>query len=251
MAKLVELSSHAHQTLKVVPSAVIQHISQQHVLHVSALEIAHAATCFPIFITRNNVNGAWAFSAMTSFNVNQNLFVEDGQWQPIYQPSSLRTYPLFLMQSPQDNAQYCVGFDPESKAFSETEGKPLFVEAGQASEHLAMVSKLLETDLQNMQQSAKFAHTLESLNLLKSIDINVYYTDSQFNTIKGLHTNDEDAFRVLPADELAKLNEAGYLMPIHAMLLSIFQLNVLINKNNALTENKMVSTVKMEVSKTL
>lgn len=251
MATLVELSSHAHQNLKVIPSAVIQHMSQQHVLQVSAVEIAHAATCFPVFITRNNVNGAWTFSAMTSFNVNQNLFVKDGQWQPVYQPSSLRTYPLFLMQSPQDNSQYCVGFDPESTAFSETEGKPLFVEAGQASEHLAMVSKLLETDLQNMQQSAQFAHTLENLNLLKPIDINVHFTDSQFNTIKGLHTIDEDAFRILPADELAKLNDAGYLMPIHAMLMSIFQLNVLINKNNALPQNKMVSTVKMEVSKTI
>lgn len=249
MTKLVELSSNEHKKLNVIPSAIIEYASKQHVLPVSAVEIAHAATCFPVFMSRNKVDGGWSFSAMTGFLLNQNLFVEKGAWQPVYQPSALRTYPLYLMKSPKDSEKFTVGFDPQNSAFSLSEGKELFVAEGKPSEHLAAVTKLLENELQHMQASFHFANTLENLGLLKAIDLKVIYVNEQYSTIQGLHTIDEDKFKTLPAETLAQLNEQGYLMPIHAMLMSIYQLNVLINKNNEHTGNVPISTVKMEVTK--
>ena len=251
MPELVELSSTEHTSKKVVASAVIEHASTQHVLHINASEIAQAATCFPVFMSRNNDNGQFVFSAMTSFTIKRNLFVRNSVWEAVFQPASVQTYPLYLMKSAEDDTKFTVGFDPDSPALSDTEGKPLFAEVGKASEHLSMVTQLLETNLQGFQQNYNLAQTLERLNLLKEIDLQVVYQDGQHNTIKGLHTINEDVFRTLPAEELAKLNESGYLMPIHAMLMSLFQLNVLINKNNASDDLLKVTTVKMEVSKAL
>lgn len=249
MPLLTELSSANHADLKVRSEAIIEYAQEQHVLHLSASELANAASCFPIFVTRNNHDGDWAFSAMTSFTVGQNLFVEANQWQPVFQPVSMRTYPLYLMQKPDGSDSFCIGFDEQSDAFSEIQGKPLFESSGNASEHLSTVSQLLENQIKDIQSTYLFAQKLETLGLLKSIDLQVIEQGGQVNTIKGLHTINEDALRTLSKESLSELNEAGYLMPIHALLLSIFQINVLINKHNMKTDGNKVANVKMEVSK--
>ena len=249
MVELVELSSQAHQDLKVVPEEVIKFAASQHVLSISAQEIANAATCFPVFASRNQTNGAWGFSAMTSFTLAQNLFVQQSGWQTVFQPSSMKTYPLFLMESPADKSQYTIGFDPTNVALSKTQGKDLFSAPGQASEHLSLVSQLLEGELAQIRHSFAFANKIDSLGLFKEVDLQVNYASGQTNTIKSLHTIDEDKFKLLSAQDLAELNELGYLMPIHGMLMSIYQLNVLINKHNSYEGNLPVNSVKMEITK--
>lgn len=249
MATLTELSSKAHTSLKVAPGVQIKHAEKQHVMHLQAAELANAATSFPVFISRNANTGAYAFSAMTSFEINQNLFVQDGKWQGVFQPKSLRTFPLFLMQSKGENKGFTVGFDAESNNFSETEGTVLFEQDGKASQYLSEVTRMLESDISAIRQSYEFAKTLEEFGLLKEIDIQVQYAAGPANTIKGLMTINEEALQSLSAEKLASLAKSGYLMPIHALLMSLFNLNVLVNKNNAIEGKAQVSAVKMEVSK--
>ena len=249
MPLLTELTSAQHVNLKVKPEAVIEYAKKQHVLNLSATELAHAATCFPTFVTRNNHDGDWAFSAMTSFETGHNLFVQGNQWQTVFQPSSMRTYPLYLMQKTDRSNSFCIGFDAESDAFSEKQGKQLFESSGKASEHLSMVTQLLEDQLKEIKATYAFAQKLEMLGLLKAVDLQVIYQDGQTNLIKGLHTINEDVLGTLSSESLSELNEAGYLMPIHAMLMSILQINVLINKHNMTTDGIKVVNVKMEVSK--
>lgn len=249
MAKLTELTSKLHKDLKIAPSAHMEYAARQHVMQVSAVEIANAASCFPIFITRNNQNGNWAFSAMTSFELEQNLFVQNHTWTPVFHPASLRTYPLYLMQSENKENSFTVGFNAQSDAFSRTEGIPLFQEDGKATEHLTEVTRTLENELSNIQQTYEFGKVLEQLGLLKELDLKVQYQDGTINVIKGLHTINEDVLQAMDAEKLMQLNKVGYLTPIHALLISLYQLNVLVNKNNAIGTKPRVAAVKMEVSK--
>lgn len=247
MAVLTELSSKLHQNLKIAPNAQIKHAAKLHVIQITAVEIANAATSFPIFITRNKVNASWAFSAMTSFELEQNLYVQDNIWASIFHPTSLRTFPLYLMQSPNKEKSYTVGFNEQSDAFSTIEGLPLFHDDGKASEYLMEVTHLLDTELNNLKQSFEFGNALESLGLLKELDLKVQYADGTINVIKGLHTIDEDALKELDGDKLKQLSSVGYLTPIHALLVSLFQLNMLVTKNNAIDNKPKVASVKMEV----
>jgi hypothetical protein len=249
MAKLTELSSKNHQNLHVVPSATMQFASEQHVLNLTAIELAKAATCFPVFISRSSANGKLAFSAMTSFELNQNLYVTNGKWNGGYQPNALRTYPLFLMQSQKGENQFCIGFDEQSSAFSTVQGAPLFENDGAATPHLAEVTKMLEVELEHIRQSYEFAKALESMNLLKEIDIKVQYQDGTVNVIQGLCTINEDALSILNGEQLEKLNKAGYLTPIYSLLISLNLLNDLINRHNALEGATKIVNVKMEVTK--
>ena len=67
----------------------------------------------------------------------------------------------------------------------------------------------------------------------------------QYKLLKGMHTIDETKLQQLSNDDLAALNKQGYLMPIHAMLMSIIQLNSLIQKHNNIESNKTISQVKL------
>ena len=64
-----------------------------------------------------------------------------------------------------------------------------------------------------------------------------------------MHTIDEDKFQSLSIEDLDKLRKEGYLMPIHAMLVSIMQVNKLINLSNEVVERAQIVEVKMEVAK--
>ena len=73
---------------------------KQHVISLKVTEVSKAVSCFPVFLTRVTDKGDWAISAVTSFEVESNLFVKDNAWDASYLPTGMQTYPFFLMNSP-------------------------------------------------------------------------------------------------------------------------------------------------------
>lgn len=251
MARLTELSNQHHQKMCIAPKAAVRNAAKQHVMNLQASEIANAATCFPVFLSRNTRNGQLSISALASFVANRNLFLQNDVWQPVFKPSSLLTYPLYLMQSPTDQQNFTIGFDAESDAIKEGEGTALFSADGKATPELMEISKLLNTELTMTQQSMAFLKTMDDLSLLKSVDLQVQYQVGQTEVIRGLYTIDEERFQTLSIEQLEQLRKMGYLMPIHALLISLLQVNMLINKHNTTEDLPTISAVKIEVSKEL
>lgn len=87
------------------------------------------------------------------------------------------------------------------------------------------------------------------MGLFKPIDMNIRFLSGEIQKLKGLHTIDEDKFQSLSLEDLDKLRKEGYLMPIHAMLVSIMQVNKLINLSNEVVDRAQIVEVKMEVAK--
>lgn len=251
MATLTELTSAQHKDLQIMPSAVMQQISKQHMLNVHATEVANAATCFPVFISRNTTNGRLSISALTNVVAGHNLFVSNGQWDPVFQPNGLQTLPLYLMQKPDDPNQFTVGFDSSSDCFGTSGGEPLFNDEGKATNVLMEKSKLLENELTLVRQTHAFLRVLEQHNLLKSVDLQVQYDNDRVNIIQGLYTINEDQLQTMNTEQFDELRKAGYLMPIHALLMSLYQVNVLVNRFNAQSLTEKITAVKIEVSKNL
>ena len=251
MATLTELKSADHPNLHIAPNAMIDIASKQHMLNVQAIELANAATCFPVFISRNTTNGRLGISALTSLHAGENLFIRNQQWEPVFQPLSVRSLPLYLMQKAEDPTQFTVGFDAQSEHFSTTEGTPLFSEDGQATETLKDKSKVLETELMQYRQSFAFLKAMEELDLLKQVDLQVQFQSGHVNVVQGLYTINEDRLQTMEAEQFEKLRTSGYLMPIHALLMSLFQVNVLVSRHNAAGDKEPITAVKIEVSKNL
>jgi hypothetical protein len=249
MSELVELSSKQHKDLKMRANCSVEVAASQQIIRLRAVEVGRAAANFPVLIMRNAKDGALVFSALTSFENGQNVFIENGQWQATYQPSAMQTFPFFLMRSPKDEKSYTIGIDENNPAFSKEEGELLFDQNGKASLHLSRVKTLLEADIQHDINTHQFMKKLENFGLLKAIDLMVQYQDGASQTITGLITIDEDKLNILSAEQLHGLNQQGYLVQIHALLISIYQLNLLIQKQNARSDLPKVSQLKIEVAK--
>jgi SapC len=249
MTELKELNNNEHSNLKVSKGCILTYASQSHILSLRATEVGHAATSLPVFMTKNQHTGNWNISAVTSVQPGNNLFVENDQWTATYQPTCMQTYPFYLMNSPKKENSYTVGIDINSTDFSVEEGQPLFEADGKATAYLSKVTSLLEADIKNDIQTHQFLEVIDKIGLIKPIDLLIQYRDGTANTIQGLHTINEEVLHALTAEQLLELNSKGYFTPIHAMLISLLQINLLVKKNNADSSLNDIQQVKIETSK--
>ena len=249
MTELVELNNKKHSNYKVASNSRIDFASSQHLLQVRVAEIGHVVCSLPVFLSKSPQQGNWQLSALSSFQLGSNLLVQDGQWTVPYQPTSIQTYPLYLMNSPTEKRAYTIGIDEKSDAFSTTQGDMLFDNSGKATQTLSRIKTLLESDIEHDYNTYSFGKMLDELGLSKSINLLVRYQDDSTQKITGLMTIDEDKLRLLSPSTLETLNKKNYLAAIHAMLISILQLNTLIQKNNAQAHFPAIKNITIEVNK--
>ena len=252
MAKgFVELNPEEHGDLRVVANCVIGQAATQHMIALKFNEVAPAQTEFPVFLTRpekeqNEEQTQWSLSAITSLEAKQNLFVTDHKWDAIYVPSAMRTYPMFVIQASGDKKGFTVGINPTSSAFSKTEGEALFDEQGKATEYLSHVTAQLEADIKNEVTSYKFIKRLSELDLIREVTLLVTFADQTSHTLRGLHSVDEKVLHELPDQTILALKEEGFLVPIYALLLSLYQVNALIKRHNLREASKKVVDIKVQ-----
>ncbi len=249
MPTLTELSPTRHAGMKVRPHCVIDIVGKQHVITVRAAEVGLAAGGMPIFVTASTQSGQRGLSAVVSLEDGNNMLVENGEWVGHYEPAVMRSYPLFLMQSDTDPRGYSVGIDEASDAFSESDGEALFDDTGNASALQSQKVKLLEASIEDDRQTHFFLKRLDELGLLRSVDLLIHYESGEGKTIKGLQTIDEDALMQLEGDTLTQLHQDGYLLIMHAMLLSISQMNRLIRAQNSRDDLPNVAHVKLQTGR--
>ena len=248
MKNLVELSDKAHKNLKVVDSAVIDAIKDQHIINIQLSEACIAATNFPMFFMAVPNMDRWALSAITSLETNKNLFVKDDTWQSAYQPTSMLTYPMMVMPAKDKERQYTIGIDEKSASFSKTEGTELFDEEGKASTYLSGIVKLIEADMQNEIRTIHFCKTLADLSLIAPLNIQVSYENGSANNLGGLHTIDEKVLQSLDVKDLDMLREKGYLAAIYAVLISTYQLNLLLKKHNEVDSYETIQALNTKLN---
>ena len=248
MAELVELSHDKHGEIRVSEASRAAFAGSRHIMALRANEVGRAAAAFPVFFSRSAQTGDGALSALMSVRPGMNVFVEDQNWLATYEPSVMQTHPLYLMRSDTDERGYVVGIDGGFESASE-EGELLFEEGGQPSLYLSKATSILEGNLENDQQTHLFIETVEEFDLLKPINLLVFFEDGETQTVTGLSTVDEDKLQSVSGETLQELNGNGYLMVLHAMLMSIFQLNLIIQRHNQNPGLPPITQIKLEVAR--
>lgn len=229
---LTEITLDAHKDLKFDPLGAMRVAEKQHIVSLKVNEIAIASTQFPIFLSKALTNDRWVISAINSFEVNANLFVDGDNWNGSYLPTGMQTYPFFLMEKEGGEREYCIGIQEQNPVFSKEEGEPLFEEDGKAGLPLSRATKLLQADLSNEVHTFQFNKMMQEFGLIKPVNLVVSYHDGKTNTLQGLNTIDEQALQNLDDDKLLELRKLGYLLPAYSLIASGFQLNSLLIKHN-------------------
>jgi len=244
MAKVVALSGAQHKGLKVTPNCVVDAVKDQHIINIRVSEISKASACMPIFLNKFEGSSDWSVSTITSLELHKNLFVVEDKWSVNYVPNSMKAYPFFLVNG-QKEGEFTIGIDEESNAFSKTDGADIFDSEGKSTPAMEAVIKLLEGDIGGRVHTKKFTDVLEEFDLIDPLTMRVQYEDGQVQTLTGLNSIDERKLQEMDDETFIKLRKTGFLAPIYALILSVFQLNELMKRHNQQAGVKQIVQVSM------
>ena len=245
---LTELSADTHANLKMDVAGAVKVASKQHMINLKMSEISMAISSFPVFMTRAPEASNWNISAINSYELDDNLFVDNDTWNGTHVPIGMQTFPFFLMRSPKDEKTFTIGINEQSSVFSKDEGEALFQD-GKASARLSQATAQLELEVKHEIQTHQFTKKVEELELIRPIDLQVHYLNGRVNTLKGLNTVNELTLHELEGEKLLELRKEGFLLPLYSMITSVYQFNNLIKLHNIKFPDNKIGQVKVETPK--
>lgn len=241
------LDANKHKSIKIHPDAGVEFARTQHLISLRVTEIDKAISDFPVMFFRNHQTGKLSIAMMTSFKPGDNLFVEGNVWDALFMPGSLKTHPFHVISNNDSDESYSLTINVESPCLVAEGGNALFSDNGQPTPYLAQVKANMDEELNNELLTREFLETIDALGLTAPIDLEIELADGQSHTISGLQTVAEDKLRLIGQDVLLELHSKGYLFPLHAMLMSLFQINGLIRRNNKVLSHPAIKNVHLRL----
>jgi hypothetical protein len=246
MSQFVVLSNDKHKQLRIKKNASMAYAATQQVLPIEVAEVTKAAINFPIFFTKNQ-HDEMTLSVISGLSAGTSLFMVKDGWDASYVPMCLKTYPFYLIQSPEDEKRFVIGIQEDNPSFSVTEGEAIFDEEGKASQNMMRVGDILNGHLDRIRATGLMVEKLDKLGLFKPLEILLQYQDNTARKMNGLYSIDEEKLNKLSTEQLASLHQDGTLFAIHALLISVYQINNLVRKYNQSEAANKIVNVKIEL----
>jgi hypothetical protein len=219
----IPLDKNNHKDLHVKLNGDFAHAKDTHLAAASLREYAQIAGCMPIIFIKDPKSETTHSVAMLGIEQGVNLFMQEEKWSGHVVPLNIQRYPFDVRP---DGDKLGVFIDENSDLVGK-EGEPLFTDDA-PSPYLVNRQKLL-SELANSEMATRdFVKKIEELGLLDSIVIRTQYTNGQQRNINGMQTISEKRLQELDADTVAELHKKGYLGAIYAILMSLGQLNRLV-----------------------
>jgi hypothetical protein len=204
-------------------------------------EFRNIQRCYPIFFTKNPDTGKLQPVAIFGFKDRENLFLDENGWNAPYIPLGIVRQPFLIgMQEARDEGlsgkQVVVSVDMENPRVSTTEGEPVFLEHGGSTEYLEQVTAILKVIHEGFQRSKSFADMLVGMDLVESFVLDVELDSGATHRLSGFYTIKEETLAKLPGEDLAVLNNNGYLEAVYMIIASQSNIPDLVAKKNRLRE---------------
>jgi hypothetical protein len=227
---LVELSRSAHSGLRIRPELAEASAAEQHLVPIVASEFRKAAIQYPIVFAKHPETGRFGPYVLNGLGLRENLFWSGTELDVAYVPLNVRRQPFYVGA---DNA-LCIDLDHPS--LDPSGQKTLVNPDGSDSAYLKGILSALGELVAGKERTEQFIAALLSLDLLAPIVLDIVLEDKTPLQVEGLYGIDEDKFKQLDAQEVARLWQAGHLDLIYSVLLAsgqIFKLIRLKNQRNA------------------
>jgi len=247
MANLIAIDPIAHKNLTIDPSKAELHGAELNLIPAVVAEFNHLAVQYPIVITKNEETGAFVFAAMLGFEVNENLFWQQGKWSGVYIPLQLQRQPFFVgnleENSVNNNSDYPVCIDMESPAVipsnsastASNENQLLFNEVGQDSEYFQQIKQCLAQLLQGEVENDNLITVLKNFDLIQPLSLEITFENGKNTRLNGLYTIDQKKLAQLTAEQIVTLHQQHLLQPIYAIITSLGQIYPMIELKNKQT----------------
>ncbi len=229
MAKIIALNKEKHRNTTINQSTKYSHTKENNIIPVVVHEFGLACAEFPIVFIKNIKTNEFQSVVVTGLSPGENLYVGGDQWAGIYTPSVIRDYPLRLAKVSPDEDSFVLAIDEDSDLMGEDGDIRLFDDEGEQTEYTRQAGENLMTYLQNEQLTKSFIKMLEEADLLTPRNLTVRIGDEPIN-ISGVHLIDEEKFNRLSEETFNDFRKRGLLSPIYSHMISLNQMQRLINK---------------------
>ncbi len=224
MSSIEILNYNDHKELGLVSDMTYKHAKNHHMTYVLIHEFPQTCINFPIVFVKDSETGQFKSVALFGFDINENVFYTEKQWNTTYIPANIRRAPFLMSPKEGSVTKWSVCIDSESSCLSKDKGERLFNADGSETEQLISVKKFLTDFIERDHLTQDFAKYLSDKNLFKANSIAMNNSDGKDTKINGLYTIDEDKMNELSNEDFLGLKNKGYLGPIYAHLTSLGQI---------------------------
>ncbi len=205
---------------------------------VVATEYSDLHKQFPILIHKNTETGELASHAILGLEKDENLFIENDEWQVQHLPAMLARGPFSIgYQKKEENGEEItdtlIMVDEEHPRCSNEEGEPVFLEFGGESPYLEYMKKVLKTLETGIRVDKMFFGLLEEMDLLEPVSIELTLTSEKKINFNGYYTINQTNLSQLDGDQLTRLNQANILGLIFFLISSVDNFEKMIEMKNA------------------
>lgn len=235
MSNYEVLSPSVHSDLRVITDCgELYGDNIQYVLTYS-LEFRNIQSCYPIFFAKNPEQDEYSPIALLGFAQDENLFLEDNQWNASYVPMMVQRQPFLIgKQLSADKVEKpVVSINMNSPRVGVEKGNKLFGEDKKPSDYLTKIIHKLEALHHGSEHNKGFMDALMTNNLLEPFTLEIPLINESRNKLVGFYTINEQKLLELDGATLEEFNRHGYLQPIYMALASYSRVRLLIEKKNA------------------
>ncbi|OJF69063.1 SapC protein [Alteromonas sp. V450] len=232
----VPLDKEKHKDLKVAVNTSFSFAKNTHLASATIREFAQLAATMPLVFIEDPTSKRHHVVTMLGMEQGQNLFLAGDKWKGPHVPMNIVRYPFDVRP---DGDKLGVFIDENSDLISD-EGQALFNDKGEPTEFLEARQTFL-ADLANSEMlTQRFVNKVVELELLDPIQIRLAYKDGSQRNVTGMMSINEKKLLELPDEQVLELHKQGFLGAIYAIMMSVGQLNRLVELSND-TENPIQS----------
>ncbi|MEW9797208.1 SapC family protein [Alteromonas sp. CYL-A6] len=225
----VPLDKEKHKDLKIAVQNSFKYAGGTHLAAASIREFAQLGSCMPIVFIQDPKAERYHVVAMLGMEANQNMYIEGDKWKAPHVPMNILRYPFDVRP---DGDKLGVFIDENCDMFGD-EGERLFTESGEPSEFLQNRQNLLGELANSEMVTKRFVEKVVELDLLDPIQIRLTYVDGSARNVTGMFSINERKLLELSDEVVLELHKNGFLGAMYALMLSLGQLNRLVELSNS------------------
>ena len=215
--ELLTVSDHGHLGLT-PPEKPFAHVSGERVIPLTMTEFGSAQRHFPIIFSSTDDKAVPL--AVVGIADGENLFVQDGDWDPmVYIPSYLRCYPFAFARVADDRIAAII--DRSAASVRENASFPFFAD-GKPTPETEQMMEFCMTYEQERNRTREFCQFLAAEGLITAQQATQKQPDSdESKTLAEYNTIDARKLTDLDGDKILELHRNGMLSAMYLQLYSI------------------------------
>lgn len=237
MANYVPIKTKQHKNLKVSNTRGFAHIAEQHIAGANAKEYSQLAASFPIFFIKEG--DVYRSVILLGLQTGENLYFQEDRLMSLHIPQALALSPFGLGLDSEKENTLTACIDIDSEYVGEDKDVALFDEDGSDSEVFKSIQESLGQLYENEIMTEKLLKELEDHDLIQEFEILMNLASGEKKRLVGVFGINEKKIHELTDEQTLDFHKRGLFIPIHSMMVSIGQLNRLVQLRNEYSKDKI------------